>query len=524
MAPFSSSTNKNDSVGDDLAAVLPRNLRPWYRQSHLLRLNFSLFSLFLLSSATGYDGTLMNGLQSLDQWQIFMNQPTGAWLGFINAMTALGSISQYSIVAWATNRYGRKWTPAVGFVWLILGVGLQAGARNPAMFIMGRLFVGCTTAWFSGPAPLLITETAYPTHRGVATALFQTGWYVGSTIAAWTTFGSRNYGNSWAWRIPSICQLAVPAAAFTGWLLAPESPRWLISQGRIEEARAFFTKYHAGGDPDAPIVSFELNEVRRTLDAEREATASASYLDMVKTKGNRHRLFISITLGIFAQWNGIGIVSYYLSSVLDSAGITSETEQTIINGCLQMWNLIIAVAAAFLVDKAGRRPLFLTSCLVMLASYIAISGLSGSFYSTGNSATGLAVLPMLFVYYAGYDIAFTPLLISYPCEIWPFALRSRGLVVSIFTTQLGLFFNTFVNPIAMDAIHWKYYVIFAVLLVFVTLTCYFFYPETKGYSLEEIARVFDGEAVDVRTDTSTEKVAHDSKESHVEKRPRSRKP
>ena len=78
-----------------------------------------------------------------------------------------------------------------------------------------------------------------------------------------------------------------------------------------------------------------------------------------------------------------------------------------ISGFLQVWNLIIAVGAAFCVDRLGRRPLFLASCLGMLVSYILIAALAGSFAHTGNSATGVAVIPFLFIYYGFYDIAFT---------------------------------------------------------------------------------------------------------------------
>jgi MFS family permease len=170
-------------VGSELLAVLPRDGRPWYTKGSLLQLNFCLFSLILYSSANGYDGSMMNGLQALTQWQDFMQHPTGAWLGFINAIQSVGAFVGYPVVAWFVNRYGRKKSIAIGYFWLLLGVGLQTGATNQTMFIMGRFFLGQVTAWFAGAAPLLITETAYPTHRGVATALYNTGWYVGECAA-----------------------------------------------------------------------------------------------------------------------------------------------------------------------------------------------------------------------------------------------------------------------------------------------------------------------------------------------------
>lgn len=254
------------------------------------------------------------------------------------------------------------------------------------------------------------------------------------------------------------------------------------------------TKYHAGGDENSTLVHYELQEISETLKLEAEFAKTTSWADMFRGKGNRHRSFISITLGIFGQWNGVGIASYYLAPVLITVGITSVTQQTLIGGFLQVWNLILAVAAAFSVDRLGRRKLFLTSCIGMLASFIAITGLSGSFANTGVPATGVAVIPFLFLFYGFYDIAFTPFLTAYPVEIWPYNLRARGLSMTLTTTQIAVFFNIFVNPIALDAIEWKYYIVYCAILVVITVTIYLAYPETAGHTLEDMARIFDGEA------------------------------
>jgi hypothetical protein len=190
-----------------------------------------------------------------------------------------------------------------------------------------------------------------------------------------------------------------------GFLLSPESPRWLISVDHTEKARKILADTHAGGDSDGALVNYEIIEIVSTLKAEKEANDNSGYLDMIKTKGNRHRLFISITLGIFAQWSGNGVVSYYLALVLETVGITSVTQQTLISACLQVWNLIFAVSAAFSVDKLGRKPLFLASAATMLISYTIVTGLSGSFAQSGNAATDVAVIPFFFIFFAGYDIA-----------------------------------------------------------------------------------------------------------------------
>lgn len=178
-----------------------------------------------------------------------------------------------------------------------------------------------------------------------------------------------------------------------------------------------------------------------------------------------------------------------------------------ISGFLQVWNLMLAVGSAFSVDRVGRRKLFLASSLGMLGSYIVISGLSGSFANTGLAATGTAVIPFLFFFYGFYDMAFTPLLVSYTCEIWPYSFRAKGLSMMFLTTQLAVFFNIFVNPIALDAIGWKYYLVYVAILVGITVTIWFLYPETNGHSLEQMARIFDGDDADVAAEREAAQAA-----------------
>jgi hypothetical protein len=108
--------------------------------------------------------------------------------------------------------------------------------------------------------------------------------------------------NTWSWRIPSLLQILVPFLAFPGLIMAPQSPRWLVAMDRTEEARQILTKWHGGDDADSQLVNYEMIEITTTIQQEKNATSSASYAEMFKTPGNRHRLFISVTLGFFGQW------------------------------------------------------------------------------------------------------------------------------------------------------------------------------------------------------------------------------
>ena len=117
-------------------------------------------------------------------------------------------------------------------------------------------------------------------------------------------------------------------------------------------------------------------------------------------------------------------------------------------------------------------------------------------------------------YFLGYDIALTPLVVSYPVEIWPYQLRARGLAVCQITSLGAIFFNTFVNPVALEAIAWKYYFVFVVILIAMLVIVWFTYPETRGRTLESIAWLFDGDNANVGIVTAENTLK--STNAHVE--------
>lgn len=165
----------------------------------------------------------------------------------------------------------------------------------------------------------------------------------------------------------------------------------------------------------------------------------------------------------------------------------------------KIFNFGAALGAAFLVDRLGRRTLFMWSGIGMLISYIIWTACSAVNSEQGNKAAGYVVVVCLFTFFFHYDIAYTPLLMSYPTEIFPYSLRSKGLTCELLSIYCSLVIAAFVNPIGMENIHWRYYIVFCCLLVVFLAVTYFFFPETKGRSLEEIAEVFDGPSARIDT-------------------------
>lgn len=141
-------------------------------------------------------------------------------------------------------------------------------------------------------------------------------------------------------------------------------------------------------------------------------------------------------------------------------------------------------------ERYGRRILWLLSTIFMLLFLAVATTLTGLYAERGISSAGLAVIPMLFLFFAAYDIAYAALFFAYPAEILPFELRAKGLAVTLFADSLGAFSNQYANPVAFSRMEWRYYCVFLGFLSFFLFFVYFFFPETKGRSLEEVSQIF----------------------------------
>ncbi|KAH7127136.1 MFS transporter [Dendryphion nanum] len=476
----------------------------WWKLKHLRNSYFLLFFVILTSATNGYDGSMVNGLLSLDQFTDYMNHPSGSIKGLFSGIMFLGSLLALPITPYIADGLGRRWGICIGSIVMIFAVVLQSASVNFQMFIAARFFLGFGVAIAHGSAPLLITELCHPQHRAIFTTIYNTTWYFGSIIAAWLTFGTNNISSQWSWRIPSILQALPSILQITFVWFVPESPRWYISKGHPEKALSVLALVHAEGNADDELVQLEFEEIKETIAIEKEAEQTG-WLELFKTKGNRHRLLILISAGLFSQWSGNGLVSYYISGVLDGIGITDSHTQLVINGVLNIWNCIIAVTMCFFVEKIGRRPLFLVSTAGMMFCFIVWTICSERYNATKVKANGNAVVAMIFLYYTSYNIAWSGLLVGYTVEILPFSIRAKGMCYMFAMVDVALFFNTYINPIALEKIGWKYYIVYCVWLGFELVFVYFFYIETKNTPLEEIAKHFDGNAALVGGQAGTEK-------------------
>jgi len=482
----------------------------WWQNRGILMLNAFLFLPLISSYANGFDGSMMNGLQSVTWWQDFFGKPKGGKLGLFNAIQNIGALAGIPFAPYAADILGRKPTIIFGAFVVCIGAAIQSASQNFGMFIGARALIGFGTSFVQLASPLLVSELAYPSHRAALTSLFNTMWFSGAIVAAWATFGTFRIANNWSWRIPSLLQ-ALPSILqlILIWGI-PESPRYLVKKGKDERALRILTKYHANGNRDDPLIEFEYNEIKEAIALEERLAKSTSYLQLFNSKGNLKRMRIIIAIAFFSQWSGNGLISYYLNLILDGIGITSALDQTLINGILQIFNFAVAITASLLTERLGRRTLFLASTIGMTVFYACITICAAVYRHsvtltkdgkvatdpatgklTGNANAAHAYIACVFLFNFWYAIAYTPLLVSYTVEILPYEIRAKGLAVMNLMVTAALVFNQYTNPIAWDALNWKYYIVYTVWDIFETGYIYMFAVETKGRSLEETAVIFD---------------------------------
>lgn len=485
----------------EVAQAEAPHLRPvhWRSDPGLRKLYFWAFIICIASATTGYDGSMLNNLRILDTWKSYFGDPGGHTLGLLTALYSIGSIASLPVTPFIADHFGRKAAITLGCLIMVVGAAVQAASKNLDMFMAGRFFMGFGNSLAQLSSPLLLTELCHPQHRARVTTIYNCLWNVGAIICTWLTFGTKRISSDWSWRVPALTQAFPSLIQLAFIFFIPESPRWLISKERNEEALNILGKYHANGDNNNATVQFEYQEIKETLRLEFQYSKTSSYLDFLKTRGNRYRLLLLVSLGLFSQWSGNGLVSYYATDVYKSIGITDGDTQLGMNGGLTILSLIVSISCAMLVDKVGRRPLFISATASMCVVFILWTICAAQQESTKSKAAGRAVIAFIWLFSVAYALAWSGLLVAYTVEILPFKIRAKGLMLMNLFIQIALTINQYVNPLGFDNLkpNWKFYTIYAVWIFIELLFVCFLYVETKGPTLEEVAKIFDGEDAEV---------------------------
>lgn len=353
------------------------------------------------------------------------------------------------------------------------------------MWIFARIFLGHGFPYCVVAGSALIGELGHPKERALLGSFFNAFYYIGSLMAAGITLQTLRINSDWSWKLPSILQ-AVPSVVQLAFIMfLPESPRWLMSKDRGEEALAILKKFHDEGDESLHIAAIEFQQIKRALEIENESR-KRSWAELFQSPGMRRRSLISAFLGLFTQMSGNTLISAYLVVILRQIGFTDPFIQNQINTGLQAWNLVTAMCIALVATRFPRRRMYLLCTCCLLAVYTSWTIAQARQMITGSKSAGIAVIAFMFLYQVAYAIGYNALTYVYLIELFPFYVRTKGVSwFQLFGKGAG-FFSTFVNPIALEAIEWRYLLVFVVWLVFEIMFIYFLFPETHNRTLEEL--------------------------------------
>ncbi|KAK5128248.1 hypothetical protein LTR85_002915 [Meristemomyces frigidus] len=445
----------------------------------------------------GFDGALFGGLTANKTFLAFFHgKNDGEWAAINSAMYQIGGVCALPFVGPAVDTWGRKIGMLLGAAIIITGAiinGTSVYSGSVGQLRGGRFILGFGVSIVSSAGPIYVVETAHPSWRGILTAYCNTFWFVGSILASGAVRGGLNLVGNISWLLPIWLQLVFPGLiVFFVWFI-PESPRWLFVNNKRTEATEMLTRWHGNGNPESPWVKLELSEYDEFLNTDGGDKRFWDYRSLFNTRASCYRIGCNCVFAIFCQWAGNGVLSYFLPAVLTTAGYTGSIEQANINLGYSAFQFAFALVGAAFVDRIGRRPLFLFSMAGCCVMWIGMTASTSIFSASGdtNASAAKATVAFIFLFGAVFSIGLTPLQALYPVEVLSFEMRAKGMAFSSLAVNAGGLLNQFAWPISLSKIGWHTYIVFVIWCAIQWVVFYFFLPETKNRTLEELDQIFE---------------------------------
>jgi len=427
----------------------------------------------------GYDLSLIGAANIFLKEQFHLS---AEGLGFTTASAALGCVFGPFLGAWLCDALGRERTMIAASFLLAVGALMTALAQNIVLFNAFRMLGGVGVGLCSVASPMYIAEIAPHQMRGKLGIMYQLAIVVGSTAAplvAYILVRLLPDTVSWRWMFGSQMVVVVLFALFL--FLLPASPRWLAQKGRYEGALEVLAKVH--GREHAPV---ELREIREAL-----AEETGGFSELLQP-GIRYALLIGLMLAFFNNWTGWSAMGGYIPMLFEMAGVRQRNVAILQFSFTYLAMALMTVASMWLVDRVGRRPLWIFASLLM-AAITAVTGLVFHF-----QVQGAPVLLVIVLCTVPHGLALGGLPWLMMSELFPNRIRAKAVAVT--TTFLWLIIYSCAQFFPM-LIAWSErslgsaagaFWTFTVVCVCAALFGRSMMPETKGRTLEEIGRSWRG--------------------------------
>ncbi|ONM63126.1 hexose carrier protein HEX6 [Zea mays] len=385
-----------------------------------------------------------------------------------------------------TRRYGRRTSMLIGGSVFIAGSVFGGAATNIPMLLMNRILLGIGLGFTNQSIPLYLSEMAPPRYRGAINNGFELCISLGILFANVLNYFVIKITAGWGWRI-SLSMAALPAAFLTiGAIFLPETPSFIIQRdgNNTDKARVLLQKLRGTAS-----VQKELDDLVRASDLSR---ATRYPFRSILERKYRPQLVVALLVPFFNQVSGINVVNFYAPVMFRTIGL-KESASLLSSVVTRLCATSANVVAMVVVDRVGRRKLFLAGGVQMILSQFTVGAiLAAKFRDYEEMGDGYAylVLTTLCVFVAGFAWSWGPLTFLVPAEVCPLEIRSAGqsIVVAVVFLMTFVISQTFLEVLCR--VKSATFFVFGGWICLMTLFVYLFLPETKKLPMEQMEQVW----------------------------------
>ncbi|KAH6673458.1 general substrate transporter [Halenospora varia] len=412
------------------------------------------------------------------------------WLSLFNSLVYIGFGAGVIIGSLISSRFGRRWCMFTMSLFALVTATISVTSNTREQIMAGRILNYLYVGMELSVVPVFQAEIVPAPIRGFIVGTYQLSLILGGLIINCVCRGTSGLPDSRAWRIPIGLFYIIPTIIASLILFVPESPRWLLTKGRIDEARANLQLLREG-----PFTDEEIDEQFSQLQVALEIEQEKGNFKEIFQGINRRRTLLVIGLNFFQQATGQAFASQYGAIYIKSLGTVNAFDMTLANGFINLFTISFVLIVT---DRIGRRPLLLAGAAIQTAALMTMGGLGTS--SPVIYSEKIGIVSMISVMAFGFSIGWGPLTYVVSTELPALRLRDYTLRVGFVANVIINFAVTFSIPYLLNApyanLGSKVGFIFGALAVLAALFTWFFVPEGKGKSLEQIDRLFvDGTRV-----------------------------
>ncbi|KAK6460112.1 hypothetical protein DFJ63DRAFT_338066 [Scheffersomyces coipomensis] len=446
-------------------------------------LNFTSIFVSLGVFIFGFEQGLMSSLLTNTHFKNYYQNPTPFEIGTMIAILEIGALFSSFYAGKIGDVIGRRRTIRYGSFIFIVGGLIQGTSINIMNLGFGRLISGIAIGFLTTIIPCYQSEISPADDRGFYACLEFTGNIIGYSSSIWVDFAFSYIDNDLSWRSPLLLQCFIGSLLWLGSFVIVETPRWLLDHNHDIEGMIVISDLYGDGDVEDEEAIKEYRNIKESVLLARIEGGERSYQYLLQKYPKR--LSIACFSQMFAQMNGINIISYYAPMIFESAGWVGR-DAILMTGINSIIYIFSTIPPWYLVDEWGRKPLLLSGAILM---GIPLFVIAYSLFLNNEYTPNTVVISVIITNAAfGYSWGPVPWLMS---EVFPNSVRSKGAAISTATNWLFNFIVGEMTPILLDLIEWKTYLIPGTSCFISFLAVEFLFPETKGLSLEDMGSVFD---------------------------------